>query len=104
MTTLKGLQGTEADGKVLKAATPHTPQVGERLSGGLELWTVEEMASYLKVRPGTIYTWIYHGVIPVEKLNRMVRLNPREVLEALRQRGKEVGKVVSSDLDRGGEV
>lgn len=44
-----------------------------------ELMTVEELAAYTKLSPGTIYNRIGKGTIPVVRLGRTVRFRRSEI-------------------------
>lgn len=54
-----------------------------------DLLTVEEMASFLKVSPKTIYDWVPKSEIPFIKVGRLVRFSSREVLEHFLRRTEE---------------
>ncbi len=50
------------------------------------LFTVEDLAQRLQVKPRTIYQWVHERYIPVVKLGVLVRFNPASVNEWLRTR------------------
>lgn len=43
------------------------------------LWTVDDVAGYLKVSKHTIYKWNEHGRIPALKIGGQLRFNPDAV-------------------------
>jgi predicted DNA-binding transcriptional regulator AlpA len=51
-------------------------------------WTLEELADFLKVKPGTIASWISRGVEvpPFVRIGSITRWNESTVREWLRQR------------------
>jgi excisionase family DNA binding protein len=50
-----------------------------------KLLTVQELAEVLNTNPRHIYSLSERGLIPRVKLGALVRFNPEEVLEHLRQ-------------------
>jgi len=48
--------------------------------------TVPDVADCLRVRPSTIYGWIFRRVLPHYKLGRFVRIDPDDLDEFLRLR------------------
>jgi excisionase family DNA binding protein len=47
------------------------------------LLTVDEIATYLKVQPSTIYQWTHQGFIPHIKIGNLVRFRHSQVDEWL---------------------
>ncbi len=48
-----------------------------------KLWTINETANYLRLKPGTVRTMARDGRIPALKLGRVWRFYPDEVREWL---------------------
>jgi excisionase family DNA binding protein len=46
----------------------------------MKLLTVNDVASILKARPSTIYSWAEQGIIPCFKLNGLLRFSEEEVM------------------------
>ncbi len=44
-----------------------------------KLWTVEDLAGYLKVSVKTIYDWVHKRSIPFIKVKRLLRFRPSEI-------------------------
>jgi excisionase family DNA binding protein len=55
------------------------------------LWTIEETATYLKVRPGTIRSWLLKGRLPKIKVGCLVRI-PEEAVARLVAEGTTLDK------------
>jgi excisionase family DNA binding protein len=53
------------------------------------LWTVKDLAEYLRVEKKTIYDWVHKREIPFQKVNRLVRFRPKEVEAWLSSKNKE---------------
>lgn len=43
------------------------------------LWTVDQLASRLHVKPATIYSWCHRGTIPFFRLGRKSLFDPHEI-------------------------
>ncbi|MCH7803103.1 MAG: helix-turn-helix domain-containing protein [Acidobacteria bacterium] len=61
----------------------------------MKLWTVKELATYLAVRPATIYLWVKQRSIPHLVLSRgtrksCIRFRPDDIQDWLNQRQREV--------------
>ena len=54
------------------------------------LLTVGEVATWLQVKPRTIYQWVHEGYIPVIKLGTLVRFDQASVVEWLKKEGLTV--------------
>jgi excisionase family DNA binding protein len=54
--------------------------------GAGRLLTVDEVAQWLQVKPGTIYQWVHEGYIPVVKLGSLVRFSPGSVTQWIQKR------------------
>jgi excisionase family DNA binding protein len=50
------------------------------------LLTVDQVAQWLQVKPGTIYQWVHEGYIPVVKLGSLVRFSPGSVTQWIQKR------------------
>lgn len=50
------------------------------------LLTVDEVATWLQVKPRTIYQWVHEGYIPVVKLGALVRFDQASVGAWLKKR------------------
>jgi excisionase family DNA binding protein len=50
------------------------------------LLTVDEVATWLQVKPRTIYQWVHEGYIPVLKLGSLVRFDQASILAWLKKR------------------
>jgi excisionase family DNA binding protein len=77
------------------------------------LWTVEEVSTYLSVKPSTIYQWAKDGGIPHFRLGKVLRFKKAEIdtwIENCRakpidpaKKGREIFKGVKNpkmDIDR----
>lgn len=56
-----------------------------------KLWTVNDVAQYLAMRPKTIYKWVHCGRIPCRKLGSAVRFDRKEIekwLSSLKEGGQ----------------
>lgn len=49
------------------------------------LMTTEEVAEFLRIRPRTVYQYVYQGIIPYKKLRNGLRFNREEILFWLEQ-------------------
>jgi excisionase family DNA binding protein len=63
-------------------------------ASGDTLWTVEDVASYLKLQPETIRAMARRGELPAIKLGKVWRFQKTAILEMLAR----MGLVISSDL------
>ena len=50
------------------------------------LLTVDDVASWLQVKPRTIYQWVHENYIPVIKLGSLVRFDQASVVAWLKKR------------------
>ena len=50
------------------------------------LLTVDQVAQWLQVKPGTIYQWVHEKYIPVIKLGALVRFDPGSIMAWVRKR------------------
>lgn len=50
------------------------------------LLTVDEVATWLQVKPRTIYQWVHEGYIPVIKLGALVRFDQASITAWLKKR------------------
>lgn len=66
----------------------------------MSLWRVEEAASYLGIRPKTLYEWVRTGRVPHRKLGFNVRFDPAELAEWVEEQSS--GAEVAGDSDESG--
>lgn len=58
-----------------------------------ELWTVDETAAYLKLKPKTIYDYVSARAIPVIRIGRSVRFSRETIQEwVLSKQERELGR------------
>lgn len=50
------------------------------------LWTVENLAEYLQVKPSVIKYWLYNTDIPYIKLGRIIRFERKDIEEWIDER------------------
>ncbi len=50
------------------------------------LLTVDEVATWLQVKPRTIYQWVHEGYIPVIKLGTLVRFDQASIVVWVKKR------------------
>lgn len=50
------------------------------------LLSVDEVATWLQVKPRTIYQWVHEGYIPVIKLGALVRFDQTSIAAWLKKR------------------
>ena len=50
------------------------------------LLTVDDLATYYKVKPRTIYQWVHEGYLPVVKLGSAVRFKQASIAEWVKKR------------------
>lgn len=43
------------------------------------LWTVTDLARFLRVQESTVYQWVHEKKVPFHKVNRLVRFKPSEI-------------------------
>lgn len=55
------------------------------------LWTVADLAEYLRVSKQTIYDWVHKREIPFHKVNRLVRFRPSQIEKWLLERSNHDG-------------
>jgi excisionase family DNA binding protein len=51
---------------------------------GNHLWTVRDVAAFLKIHPKTIYEWVARGEMPFLRIGNRIRFNPSDILRWLR--------------------
>lgn len=44
------------------------------------LWTVAELAAFLRINAKTVYEWVGRGQVPCVRLGRAVRFVPGEII------------------------
>ena len=57
------------------------------------LWDANDTATELKVKPGTVYDWVYRGILPHVVLNRgprrsCIRFRPADIRKLIEERTK----------------
>ena len=52
------------------------------------LWTVTDLAQYLRVSEKTVYDWVHKREVPFQKVNRLVRFKPSEIEKWLNSKGE----------------
>lgn len=50
------------------------------------LLTVDDVATWLQVKPRTIYQWVHEGYLPVIKLGTLVRFDQASIAAWLKKR------------------
>lgn len=50
-----------------------------------KLWTINDLANFLQVKPSVIKYWIYNSDIPFIKLGKNYRFDPKGIREWLAQ-------------------
>ena len=58
-----------------------------------KLWTVAEIAEYLRVEPRTVYVWVREKDMPARKAGDELRFDPDEV-ERWTMRDREIEKII----------
>ena len=64
------------------------------------LLTVGEAATLLRIRPHTLYVWAARRVIPVQKVGRALRFDPRALRKWLRGQERKAATQDSSTHQR----
>jgi len=44
-----------------------------------QLWTIEDVAEYCRVKPSVVKYWVQQGEIPFIKLGKFHRFDPKEI-------------------------
>ncbi len=52
------------------------------------LLTVEDLCGWLKVKPATVYDWVYRKKIPYIRVGRLLRFRPSEINQWLTARSQ----------------
>lgn len=50
------------------------------------LLTVDDLATWLQVKPRTIYQWVHEGYLPVIKLGALVRFDQASIMTWIQKR------------------
>ena len=50
-----------------------------------KLMSIEETAEYLGIKKSTLYSWVFQRKIPHIKLGRLVKFDPNDVEQLLKQ-------------------
>ncbi len=53
------------------------------------LWTVRDVAEFLKIHPKTIYEWVARGEIPFLRIGNRLRFSPTELTRWVSARKEE---------------
>jgi excisionase family DNA binding protein len=64
-----------------------------------KLWTVAEIAEYLRVEPRTVYVWVREKDLPARKAGDELRFDPDEV-ERWTMRDRETEKIIEKNRIR----
>ena len=64
-----------------------------------KLWTVAEIAEYLRVEPRTVYIWVREKGLPARKAGDELRFDPDEV-ERWTMRDRETEKIIEKNRIR----
>lgn len=69
-------------------------QLRESISGNgaYSLWTVEDVAQYLRVAVQSVYRWVSQEKIPHLKVGGSLRFDPKEIQEWLSKKPKRRGR------------
>ena len=59
------------------------PETDKAVSLCPTLISIDELASILRIRKGTIYNWVYRRKIPYVKVGRLVRFDLNEIAKYL---------------------
>lgn len=57
------------------------------------LWTVSDLATFVKTTPDAVYRWVELGMVPCIRLGRSIRFDPAVIREWLTARSVPAGKV-----------
>ncbi len=58
------------------------------------LWTVRDLAAFVKSTPDAVYRWVELGMVPCIRLGRSIRFDPAVIREWLASRSVPAGKVI----------
>jgi len=61
------------------------------LKGGIKIYTPEEVAEILKVRPQTVLKWLRQGIMPGSKIQKKWRIT-EEDLKLFLEKNKNIGR------------
>ncbi len=67
-------------------------------NGSEQLWTIEEVAEFLQIKPSVVKYWIYNDTIPYIKLGKYVRFERSEVLAWVKENKKQNNMLSREDL------
>jgi len=56
-----------------------------------KLWTVTDVAEYLRVSEKTVYDWVHKRQIPFRKVRRLLRFKPSQIERWLLERSNHDG-------------
>lgn len=60
-------------------APDYSKSVFEKQLGKRPLWTLNDVATFLRVSPRTVEDFVYRRAIPFRKAGRCVRFSPEEI-------------------------
>lgn len=61
------------------------------MKGGIKIYTPEEVAEILKVRPQTVLKWLRQGIMPGSKIQKKWRIT-EEDLKLFLEKNKNIGR------------
>lgn len=61
------------------------------MKGGIKIYTPEEVAEILKVRPQTVLKWLRQGIMPGSKIQKKWRIT-EEDLKLFLEKNKNIGQ------------
>src|SRR5262245_17900932 len=84
---LASLPNDQGQAEVSRRSTTQTSPAQRQ-----KLWTVVEIAEYLRVEPRTVYVWVREKGMPARKAGDELRFDPDEV-ERWTMRDREIEKI-----------
>ncbi len=54
-----------------------------------KLWTIDDVADYLQVKPSVVKYWAKNDTIPYIRIGRFVRFNQSDVVAWVKENGKQ---------------
>lgn len=58
------------------------------------LWTVRDLAAFVKTTPDAVYRWVELGMVPCIRIGRSIRFDPTVIRQWLTARSVPAGKVI----------
>jgi hypothetical protein len=104
---LKALEHSSSDFPNNKITDVECPQNNDNQNSGSEngnilpnfsdhLWTISDLAAYLRVRPSLIKYWVYSSNLPHIKLGRNLRFDPADIKNWIMDHKSENGQAISN--------